>query len=347
MDVPDRIDLADLARRHDHRAVAAALVEAERRRGVHDLDALRVDPVAEVTCAGEVRVAVEHLPQDDCPVAGYYDHTSKTIILHPSLTLARDRFTVLHELGHHVQRLIPQWADVWCVLPAHEGHVVNEAVADAFAAHILVPPDLVDLSGADVTARQLVAAHAKVPTASRSALAHQALQGTRPADDVAVVVCDLAGVVVFARAHGQLFAPARGLAQPGLAVLLERALAGSATASGDLAPGLVANSGAILDGLRADVAIDASRRFAFAVIRTQRRLAPATWTDRTVECASAACGEPFTPEHGAAPCRACGEHRCPTCGSCACANDTAATCPTCHMAYTVAERARPDLHECW
>ncbi|QGH69778.1 ImmA/IrrE family metallo-endopeptidase [Pseudactinotalea sp. HY158] len=347
MDVPDRSYLASLARRHDHWAVAAALVAAERRRGVHDLDALRIDPVAEVTRAGEVQVAVEDLPQDDCPVAGYYDHTSRTIILHPSPTLARDRFTILHELGHHVQRLVPEWADVWCVLPAHEGRVANEAVADAFAAHILVPPDLVDLSGADVTARQLVAAHVKVSTASRSALAHQVLRGARPADDVAVVVCDLAGEVVFARAHGQLFAPARGLVQPGLAVLLKRARAGSATASGDLAPGLVATSGAVHEGLRADVAIDTSGRFAFAVIRTQRRLAPATWADRTVECASAACGETFTPEHRAAPCRTCGEHRCLACGSCACANDATATCPTCHLAYTAAERAQTDLHECW
>jgi len=79
---------------------------------VHDLDALRTEPVDEIRRAAELQVVVEPLPDDDCPVAGYYDHTSATIILHPSLTLARDRFTVLHELGHHVQRRVSQWVDL-------------------------------------------------------------------------------------------------------------------------------------------------------------------------------------------------------------------------------------------
>jgi len=236
---------------------------------------------------------------------------------------------------------------VWCMLPSREGRAVNEAAADAFAARILIPPTLVDLSATDVTARQLVAAHEKAPTASRSALAYQGLQGAGPTDDVVVVVCDLDGEVVFARAHGQLFAPARGLVQPGLSALLARALDGTGSATGDLTPGLLAKSGAVRDGLRADVALDASGQYAFAVIRPQQRRAPASWADRTLECASAACGAVFTPEHGQVPCRTCGEHRCPQCGSCACANDTPATCPTCNLAYTTAERAQPSLHECW
>jgi len=345
--VPDRADLADLARQGDHRGIADFLAEAECARGVHDLEALRTEPVAEIERAAEVQVVVEPLPDDDCPVAGYYDHTRATIILHPSQTLARDRFTVLHELGHHIQRRVSQWVDVWCMLPSSEGRALNEAVADAFAARVLMPPTLVDLAAVDVTARQLVAAQAKAPTASRSALAYQALQGASPSDDVAVVVCDLDGAVVFARAHGQLFAPARGLVQPGLTALLARARDGTGSTTGDLTPGLLAKSGAVRDGLRADVAIDGSGGYAFAVIRPQQRRAPATWADRDVECASAACGAVFTPEYGQPPCRTCGEHCCPQCGLCACANDTPATCSTCHLAYTTAELAQPSLHECW
>lgn len=340
-------DFAELARRSDHRGIALALVGAERDRAVYDLEALRLDPEGEIAAVGELGIRHEYLLAEDCPVAGYYDHRVPAIVLHPSATASRDRFTVLHELGHHVQRIVLEWADIWCTLPTTEGERLNEAVADAFAAELLVPSALVDLSAGDVTAPLLVSAQAEVPTASRSALAHQALRDPSPTDDVVVAVCALDGTVVFARAVGRLWAPKRGAVQPGFARLIASAARGPGQSSGPLDPGLVAASGAVQEELAAQAAIDTTGGYAFVVVRPQLRYAPPSWTDRTTECVSPACGEVFVPELGAAPCRDCGDFRCSECGACSCMNNTPSACPRCHLSYTSAERADTSLHECW
>ena len=342
-------ELRALADAHDYPGIARALVEHELARGVYDLDALRVDPADEINAVGEVDVHLAFLPDDRCPVAGYYDHDSRPprIVLHPSSTAARDRFTVLHELGHHLQRTVAAWADVWCLLPRAEGEGLNEAVADAFASEVLIPDRTIDLSASDVTARALCTAFNQITTVSRSALAHHALRGAAPGDDVTVVVCDLAGVVVFARAVGRLWAPARDGQQPSLRSLVNIALDNEGRATGALEPGLVSASGNIQDDLVADLAIDSSGRYAFAVIRPASRYAPPSWVDTTQECTNPACGETFKQAASPSTCQRCGDRRSPHCGSCSCSVDVPSTCPRCRLAYSAAERDDPARHECW
>ncbi|WP_197487087.1 ImmA/IrrE family metallo-endopeptidase [Oerskovia enterophila] len=336
-----------LAELHDYRAIGVALVEAERARGVHDIEALRLTPEEEISSRGEVQIRLEVLPDESCPVAGYYDHRERAIVLHPSRTATRDRFTVLHELGHHVQRLNQLWADVWCMLPAAIGEQLNERVADAFAAEILIPSTATELKASDVTARDLLASHQRFSTASRSALAHHALRDASPSDDVIVVVCDRYGEVRFARSVGHLWAPRSGAVQPGFLTLIADALRGSGHASGRLVPGLIAASGNVQDDLVADLAFDEAGEWAFVVIRLAFRFAPPSWVDRTMECPSAACGEAFAPDSSMSCCPKCDTIRCPHCGSCACVNNPEQPCPSCHMAYSAAELAHPERHECW
>lgn len=345
----EKTDLQVLADARDQAGVARELIHHELARGIYDFDALRVDPAAEINAVGEVSVHLAYLPEDKCPVDGYYDHASRPprIILHPSATEARDRFTVLHELGHHLQRTIAQWADVWCLLPQAVGEGLNEAVADAFAAQVLMPERIIDLAAADVTARALCDAFEQAATVSRSALAYQALQGATPGDDVAVIVCDVVGTVVFARSVGRLWPPARNVTQPALRVLFEAASRNAGRAAGALQPGLVARSGNTQDDLIADLAIDPTGRYAFAVVRLASRYAPPTWVDTTQECSNPACGEPFRPTESPSTCNRCGDRRCPHCQSCSCDAEVPLTCPDCRMAYSAAERADATSHECW
>ncbi len=344
----DPVDFEALAGAHDYRAIAQALLEVEEARGVYDLDRLRADPAAEIHEAGEVAVRVDPLYSAGCLVDGYYDHRTKppTIVLHPSATAARDRFTVLHELGHHLQRTNLDWADVWLMLPASVVDRVDEGVADALAAQVLVPERLVDFGADDVTARSLRDAQRKVPTASRSALAYHALRAAGSTHDVVVVVCNLDGVVVFARAAGTMWAPRRDAAQPGLTSLVEMASSNEGRASGELRPGLVAGSGAVQDALRADVCIDESGRYAFAVIRPISRRARPSWSTQTHQCANPACDEEFSTNEARSRCGSCEELRCPACGTCGCTDDSL-MCARCHMALSAAERTDPSSHECW
>ncbi|WP_431310167.1 ImmA/IrrE family metallo-endopeptidase [Litorihabitans aurantiacus] len=341
-------DYESLLEARSYKAIARLLIDAIKRDKGYDIEELRLDPGTELARVGIPRVEVRPLPEQDCPVAGYFDHRTEVIVLHPSWTEARDRFTLLHELGHYVQRVTPAWADAWCLLPTAEGNRVNERVADEFAGQLLIPDNAVDLKAGSTTAQQLATEHKRLSTASRSALAYRSLEGAGIGDDVAVAVCDLDGLVIYARATGRLWAPPTQIAQPGFAGLIAHASqAASGLASGILDPGLVSRSGNIQDGLVADVALDHERRYAFVVVRLAHRYAQPLWVDRTTECPNPACGEAFVPETTMSKCPVCNSHHCPSCGSCDCISDASPSCPDCNIAYSATDRLNPADHECW
>ncbi|MFH5822290.1 ImmA/IrrE family metallo-endopeptidase [Georgenia sp. AZ-5] len=344
------IDFHDLAARHDYRGIAAALIDSESARGVYDFARLADDPIEEIERGGELEVHLDQVTPSDCGVAGYYrprGPRGPQIVVHPSWTITRDNFTVLHEFAHHLQRTHLQWADVWCLLPERESSLINERAADAFAAEVLLPGDRVGLAASEVTARDLARVHLEAMSASRSAIAHGALREARPADNVAVAVVDLTGQVVYAKSVGTVMAPRRGAVQNSIARLVRRAVDGDGQASGVLDPGLVTASGYVQDNLVATLALDATGHYAFVVVRPLHRRAAPTWRREEYECQVPACAAVFVSSESTRWCGQCEGPHCPECGSCACDLEASNTCTKCQMALSVVERTDPSLHECW
>ena len=65
---------------------------------------------------------------EGCGGGGYYRADPATIYLHPAMW-RRDDFTLLHELGHHIQQHHPQWAFTLLDLPALVRRMTEEAVS--------------------------------------------------------------------------------------------------------------------------------------------------------------------------------------------------------------------------
>lgn len=342
-------DFRDMAVRHAHREIAAALLDLEAGRRVYDFARLADDPAEELGFVGEVEVHFDTVTPGDCGVSGYYRYDGPRgpqIVVHPSSTSKRDNFTILHEFAHHLQRTHLAWADVWVAMGEREARLLNEDIADAVAAEILLPGDKATFSAADVTATELAQAHLAQPSASRSAVAYRALRDAQPADDLAIVVLDLDGCVVFARSVGTVMSPRRGAVQEGLAALVTQAIEGSGRVSGTLHPGLEAASGYVQDGLAASLALDANGDYAFAVVRPLHRYVAPDWSKEQRECSNPACGHVFETDEQTRWCRRCQAPLCPECGTCSC-EARLTVCSACGMTLSNAEQADPARHECW
>jgi hypothetical protein len=128
-------------------AMLAALAEMKPGASTR----LASDPFAEIDGWSEVQIRIvpepRHVPADarlGCSVAGGYLWQSQppTLVVAESMSVRRQRFTLLHELGHHVQR--NDQALGAAVLDSVESESFEDVACDAFAADILLPAELVD-----------------------------------------------------------------------------------------------------------------------------------------------------------------------------------------------------------
>lgn len=150
---------------------------------------------------------VPHDSQLGCSVAGGYRWDPPTLIVTQSMSWRRQQFTLLHELGHHIQKT--DIALGTAIVEHREPEAFEDASCDAFAARMLLPDDLVEahihgLGPTVSTATGLFAAS----NASRAAICVRLVGRLRSAGVVAVLDGD--GIVTFAAACGGLFPPARG-----------------------------------------------------------------------------------------------------------------------------------------
>jgi Zn-dependent peptidase ImmA (M78 family) len=198
-------------------AVAQALrmLEVLDRQHPDAREALASNAWSELTTWDEIqlRLVPDSQTDDRCSVAGGYVHstTPPTLTVTNSLSPGRRSFTVLHELGHHLQRNdIPlaravrdQRADT---------EAFEDAACDAFAARILITDNHLAavLTDRSPTAATLVRLF-EVTEASRAACCARVIDylGTNGI----IAVLDDTGHVRFARGHGDVFAPARGTDQ--------------------------------------------------------------------------------------------------------------------------------------
>lgn len=158
----------------------------------------------------EVLRVPEFVPRDSelgCSVAGGYRHTPPTLVVTESMSWRRQQFTLLHELGHHLQRTTVSLGKT--VLRQQDRAGFEDAACDTFAASILLPDDMVDEASIPFggpSARTAVDLF-ESSNASRAAISVRMSGRLRGAGAVAVV--NEAGVVTFAAARGSIFAPAR------------------------------------------------------------------------------------------------------------------------------------------
>lgn len=204
------------------RIVAREKVEARARQLLDILDArdpglrgrLAEAPLVELATWDELEVTyIDPAAQaPDCTIAGAYVDTFEPprIGVVKGTYHAREAFTALHELGHHLQRTELDLAEDLPLQP-DRGHLLEEMTSDAFAAAILIPPDVAHthLGGSTPNAAQ-VAKLWNAVGASRAAVCVRAAQNLSSPGHV--VLLDPDGVIVFSASYAD-YPLRRGLDQ--------------------------------------------------------------------------------------------------------------------------------------
>jgi hypothetical protein len=268
-----------------------------------------------------------------CSVDGsYQEGPPPRITVAVGVSQGRRNFTVLHELGHHLIRGgngDPEVIDLLASQP-DGGAALEEEVADAIAAELLLPEILVDqvIGARGPTAAEVTDLFAR-SQASREACCVRASQRIVGAGYVMLAEGSTAR---FTAAANTPYVVARG-AHQGHNHLVARA-ARLRAARGEAR--LRFRSGATSDPLHGDAV--ASDGYVFAVFVAGR----APWLSLSI------LSEPPGPaeHHGAClichddfvtwerPCSTCGDPRCPTCGNCSCKSAVpsgARECSQCHL----------------
>jgi len=190
--------------------VASMLTAWEALGG--SLEDLTLDAFAALEQRSDLTVlrVPEFVPADSqlgCSVAGGYRWEPPTLVVTESMSWRRQQFTLLHELGHHIQKTN---IDLGTKVVEHrKPEAFEDACCDAFAAQLLLPDDLVNLHISDRgptvnTALELF----ESSNASRAAICVRL--ANRLQSPGAVVVVNEDGTVTFAAGRGGLYSPARG-----------------------------------------------------------------------------------------------------------------------------------------
>ena len=307
---------------------------AERVEAAHPgaLARLRENALAELgTWPG---VQVRRVPDfdlgDSCSVAGSYrsDTTPPTLCTALSASPGRRQFTILHELGHHIQRSDFQLAAA--LIESSDPDRLEEGACNVFAAQTLLPDDVVDRHiGAQGPSAAEVADLYAGSQASRAACCVRAAE--RLHGPGTVVLLDYEGVVSFAQPAGGFIPPTRGSDQsstPLVATALRKdGRARTETfvqyrdgGRSDTVYGDCADAGGWLIAV---LAADRAPWLKFSPPRPHSGTGGARWW--TCE----ACGWIFPVTER---CPACAQPKCPQEGHCACSLAQEKVCTSCHMA---------------
>jgi hypothetical protein len=102
-----------------------------------------LEPEAAVSSRFGITVESRPAVSSGCSIAGSYNRAERRIIVERAMSRGRERFTVLHELGHALADEDTEIQD-WLFGQSDRGARGAERLADAFAAEVLVPTALVD-----------------------------------------------------------------------------------------------------------------------------------------------------------------------------------------------------------
>jgi Zn-dependent peptidase ImmA (M78 family) len=294
----------------------------------------------------QLRLVPDSQTDERCSVAGGYVHTTipPTLTVTDSLSPGRRSFTVLHELGHHLQKNNIPLAGAVRRQPA-DTDAFEDAACDAFAARVLISDDTLAAVFTDrsSTAAALVRLFEETK-ASRAACCARAVEHLGTSGVVAVI--DNAGRVMFARGHGDVIGPARGTDQSD-SPLIKAALASDTGAqrdrtyftyrTGNRSNEMYGDAAWAGDYLLVVTVLDRPGWKAFAPSRDLPR-AYVPKLDGWCEI----CQEAFTVTDR---CTACGQGRCAA-GHCGCSAAREKTCNRCFCVKHISQFPDPAASTC-
>jgi hypothetical protein len=315
--------------------------------GAHD--ALAADAWSELSTWDDLQLRLVPDSQTDerCSVAGGYVHTTTppTLTVTNSLSPGRRSFTVLHELGHHLQKNDIPLAR--CVRDQQAStDAFEDAACDGFAARVLITDDdlAAVLTDRSPTAAALVRLF-EMTEASRAACCARVVEKLGTSGVVAVL--DDSGAVGFARGHGDVYPPARGSDQSS-APLIKAALANKTGAqhdhtyftyrTGNRSSEMYGDAAWAGEYLMVVTVLDRPGWRAFAPSRDVfRPYVPRLdgWCE--------ICQESFTV---ADRCTVCRHGRCPKYGHCGCSAAKERTCDRCFLKRHISQFPTPTATTC-
>ena len=282
-------------------------------------------------------------PGGGCEVAGKYDTSTRppTIRVALSGNTARDRFTFLHEVGHHLLLTDEHWQfDIRRTLPKRLARRVSERVADTLAGLVLIPNQTLHDYCPNDSPGNLVNLLLNT-SASLTACSTRFLD--LPGERL-ILVQDMTGAMLISKGTGDPKAPAKSMTQP----MLEEASDALQDAPGNLYRKTGGNGIAYANGsVNTDIRMDAVRYgdLTIAVIHSvppARHVNPA-WHRDLPHCAT--CTAEFQPDDSPGQCATCRTLKCPDCLTCACQTELA-ICPNCYTTLSISEtRAGCTSHE--
>jgi hypothetical protein len=296
------MDWAELHSSGDYQGIALAPIE---RCEEFDFDALRDDPFGTIRDRGVIDLVIEEELAESCSGGGgYYDRKTATIYLHPVFA-RRNNFTLLHEVGHHIQRKDGEWALHQMSL----GHFdlfrkCDERVSDAIAACVLLPLHLMR-DPLVVSPAQAMAGLFSSTAGSRSAVLKRVASVIGNDANWVLAVADLDGRVVSASTTFERFQPKAGMIQPGFAALAEEARRGWVRRV--FREGMVYQGGCELHGMTAEAALDASGSYVFVALTPTHRFGRGEVEVAFYSCENDGCAtEDYCADTNSQWCAACG-----------------------------------------
>lgn len=332
----------DLAAGRDARAIAARIID---ECTTFNLAALRDDPFGTLVRSPEIAVEIEDdLVNTGCGGGGYYRPSPATIYLHPA-TSRRDNFTLLHELGHHLQQSHDQWGYALIDMADQARRKIEESVCDQFAAQILMPVGDPDRHDASFHPADVMAGLFARSGASRSAVLQRVREMLPAESRWLLAVADLDGVVITSARTYDDPQPPKGFAQEGFRRVAQEAM--DSAVRREFHEGIEYRTGAVLDDMRVEAALDYEERYVFIVLRPTTVNGSGTWTYPAQECSNPVCEATFQAKQSSGRCETCQDFKCPHCHRCGCTAPVRPTmCPSCFQPYTPAQMASGN-HECW
>lgn len=306
---------------------------------------LRLDPLTAIPKHFGIRLELRAERREDsgCQVDGSYtDKPELKITIADSLSSGRTFFSALHELGHHFCRRDDE-LQTWFWELDESGAREEELIADAFAAEMLLPEDIVrSYIPYDGPSAGDVLALMQGSTASREACCVRAAQRLRSAG---CVVLSEGNVLRFTATRSTGFRVPRMALQDDNSIFKRAEQLGAATeegvrirfpSSGTYSQPMFGN--AIQDG-----------RYVVTVLMTDSppwvSFTPLVTDDNPneeeLECPT--CDEPFS--SWAKPCPRCGDRQCWKCEACSCGTKSTSSrkCTNCTLDLPTAAPAAQEL----
>lgn len=329
-----------LLAKQDYEEIALQLVQ---NCDAFDFEALRTDTYTALSRYAGIEIYLCDELTYGCGGGGYYRPKPPTIYLHPSI-LRRDAFTLLHELGHHIQITHHEWGFILLDLPRGARRSAEEAICDQIAAQVLMPWRGGALVAHECHPADLMAGLHESSMASRTAVMMRVMKLFPDSAKWILAIADLDGrVQSSATTYGDA-QPAKDSVQPGFAALAAESISGRVRRV--FSEGVVYTTGGVLEEMRAEAVLDYEGRFVFVALTPIARFGVGRVRYPTYDCGNPSCGRIFETRYAYRTCQRCGEPQCPNCRSCGCEIATSGQiCSECFVLISPGEIAN-NTHEC-